>query len=97
MPRLYNKYRKNPQYIILIFTNPIVKIPSPKKDSASCLFYFMQVFVKQMPARRAPFGEAKTKMGETPCVEPLFGEAKTKMGETPYVEIIAKQKTHREE
>ena len=52
MPRLYNKYRKNPQYIILIFTNPIVKIPSPKKDSVSCLFYFMQVFVEQMPARR---------------------------------------------
>ena len=67
MPHLYNKYRKNPQYIILIFTNPIVKIPSPKKDSASCLFYFMQVFVEQMPARRALFGEAKTKMGETPC------------------------------
>ncbi len=35
----YNKHRKNPPIHYIIFTNPIVKIPSPKKTAIVAVFF----------------------------------------------------------
>jgi len=37
--RPYNKHRKNPPIHYIIFTNPIVKIPSPKKTAIVAVFF----------------------------------------------------------